>query len=57
MVAWIYGADKFLGNIAEMSMKLSPALKIYWKIMWMVVSPLIMTAVVILKWIKSEPMT
>ena len=57
MVAWVYGADKFLGNIAEMKMKLSPVLKMYWKSMWLFVSPVIMTVVIILRWIKTEPMT
>ena len=57
MVAWFYGVDKFLGNIAEMKMKLSPVVKMYWKVMWLVVSPVIMSTVIILKWVKTEPMT
>jgi len=57
MVAWIYGVDRFLDNIAEMKMKLPTVVRMYWKVMWLVVSPIIMTAVIILKWVKTEPMT
>ena len=56
MVAWVYGVDKFLDNIAEMKMKLPVLVRMYWKVMWLVVSPLIMAAVIILKWVKTEPM-
>jgi len=56
MVAWVYGVDKFLDNIAEMKMKLPSVVRMYWKMMWLVVSPIIMTAVIILKWVKTEPM-
>ena len=31
LVAYVYGVDKFLSNIAEMKMKLSRVTKLYWK--------------------------
>jgi len=56
LVAYIYGVDKFLVNISEMKMKLSKVTTFYWKVMWYLVSPLIMAAVIILRWINTDPM-
>ena len=57
MIAWVYGADRFLDNIAEMKMRLPYVVRMYWKLMWLAVSPIIMAAVIILKWVKTKPMT
>jgi len=57
MIAWVYGCEKFLGNIEEMGMKLPKVVKMYWTAMWFAVSPLIMSAVIILKWVETKPMT
>jgi len=56
LVAYVYGAEKFLSNIAEMKMKLSRVTTLYWKVMWYLVSPIIMAAVIVLRWVNTEPM-
>jgi len=57
LVGYIYGVNKFLTNIQEMKMNLGPVLTAYWKVMWLAVSPVIMAAVIILRWVNSKPMT
>lgn len=46
-VAWIYGADNFLGNIEDMGMKLRKPTRIYWKACWYVVTPVVISVLVI----------
>lgn len=48
LVAWCYGCDKFLGNIAEMQMKLNAIQHGYWWISWMALAPI--TALVSYLW-------
>ena len=55
MIAWVYGCQRFLDNISEM-FHLPAVLQVYWKIMWMFVSPLVLAAVVILKWVQYKDM-
>jgi solute carrier family 6 amino acid transporter-like protein 5/7/9/14 len=56
LVAWIYGVDRFLANIADMSMRLPKPLRLYWKIMWMFISPIILATIVILAWVEPTPL-
>ena len=37
-------------------MKLAKPLRLYWWVMWVAVSPLLMATVIILKWVNSRPM-
>ncbi|XP_068085176.1 sodium- and chloride-dependent glycine transporter 2-like [Anabrus simplex] len=39
-VSWVYGCNRFLGNIAEMDMKLSKFSLKYWWVAWMILAPL-----------------
>ena len=53
MIAWVYGCQRFLDNISEM-FHLPRVLQVYWKIMWSFVSPLVLAAVVVLKWVQYK---
>ena len=55
MIAWVYGVKNFLINISEM-FHLPKVLEMYWSVMWLVVSPVILTVIVILKWVEYSPM-
>ena len=37
-------------------MKLAKPLRLYWWVMWVAVSPVLMATVIILKWVNSRPM-
>jgi hypothetical protein len=54
-VAWIYGSSKFLSNIDEMT-HLPAVFRVYWWFLWTLVCPVIIAAVVILKWYTYQPM-
>ena len=56
LVAWVYGADKFMGNIKEMSVPMPKVFQYYWKLMWVVVSPIILTTITILAWVNPTPL-
>ena len=56
LVAWGYGADKFLENIKEMDMNLSRAMKLYWRICWCYITPILLSFLVIVKFVQHEPL-
>jgi len=56
LVAWVYGAEKFLGNIKEMSVPMPRVFFYYWKLMWIVVSPIILITITILAWVNPTPL-
>ena len=55
LVSWSYGADNFLDNIEQMNIKYPRALRLYWKICWKFVTPLILFIVIIIRFIYLEP--
>ena len=55
MVAWVYGCNRFLDNIEEM-FSMSAPVKLFWRAMWTLVSPLVLAVVIILKWVEYEDM-
>ena len=56
LVAWGYGVDNFLSNIAEMGMKLPKPMKMYWKICWSYITPILLSVLVIIKFVKHKPL-
>ena len=46
-VSWIYGADKFLQDIEKMLGEKSKNFKLFWKIMWKFVCPVIMSILLV----------
>ena len=60
-IAWIYGADNFIDHAVEMGMKAGMQrrhgiLRWFWKIMWMVITPIVLLIITILSWINREPL-
>ena len=53
VVAWAYGADQFWENIEEMGMKRRPWVKMYWMICWKFIAPIILTILVIAKFVDD----
>ena len=53
VVAWAYGADQFWENIEEMGMKRRPWIKMYWMICWKFIAPIILTILVIAKFVDD----
>ena len=53
VVAWAYGADQFWENIEEMGMKKRPWIKMYWMICWKFIAPIILTILVISKFVDD----
>ncbi len=51
-VSWLYGVERFFGDIREMGMRLPAPVKWYWKICWLVVTPLVLAVLVILKFVS-----
>ncbi|XP_069668655.1 sodium- and chloride-dependent glycine transporter 2-like isoform X2 [Periplaneta americana] len=47
LVAWVYGCQNFLDNIAEMSMPFSKFTRCYWSVSWMVLAPVSLLGVLI----------
>jgi len=55
LVSWVYGAEKFMKNIEEMGINLPGPIRMTWKVLWLVISPVIICVVTIMKWINSKP--
>ena len=53
VVAWAYGADQFWENIEEMGMKRRPWIKMYWMICWKFIAPIILTILVIARFVDD----
>lgn len=47
VLSWVYGMDLVLDNISEMGMKLGRWTKIYWKSVWLAITPILLVAVFI----------
>lgn len=65
-LAWIYGADNFIDRINEMGMtwqmQRTPqgdrqVLRWFWKIIWTLVTPVVLAVITILSWVDHEPLS
>ncbi len=52
-VAWLYGVDRFFGDIRQMGMRLPSIIKWYWKICWLFITPLILGVLVVWKFVET----
>ena len=55
IVSWSYGADNFLDNIEQMNIRYPRPIRLYWKVCWKFVTPLILFIVIIIQFIYWEP--
>ena len=53
IVAWVYGADKFLTDIDRMIGTQSKLFKVYWSLNWKYFSPLSLIFIIVFSWIKA----
>ena len=53
-VSWVYGIDRFFGDIREMGMRLPKVVKGYWKACWLVVTPAILAVLVVWKLVSVQ---
>jgi hypothetical protein len=52
VVGWMYGAERLLQNLDEMGMKINPILRMYWKICWKFITPIVLLLLVVVSWIN-----
>ncbi|EFN61826.1 Sodium- and chloride-dependent glycine transporter 2 [Camponotus floridanus] len=57
LVAWIYGADRFLDNIQQMIGPRGCLWRFFWTWMWKVVTPAALFFILCFNWVKYEPVT
>jgi len=55
LVIWVYGHKRFFDNIAEMGLKMPMVMKGYWLSMWAVVTPAVLTFVLIMTFVQYTP--
>lgn len=47
LVSWLYGVNNFLDNIEEMGMRLGVVMRVYWKVAWLVLTPLVLAVLIV----------
>ncbi|XP_057326687.1 sodium- and chloride-dependent glycine transporter 1-like [Microplitis mediator] len=57
LVAWVYGADRFLDDVQLMIGPRSKCWKFFWKWMWKVVTPAALFFILFFNWVEYEPLT
>ncbi|KAG7196773.1 hypothetical protein KM043_013113 [Ampulex compressa] len=55
LVAWIYGADRFLDDVQEMIGLQSRLWRFFWTWMWKVVTPAALFFILFFNWVEYEP--
>ena len=50
LVSWVYGVETFLDNMAEMNIRMSPPVRLYWKLSWKFTTPLILVTLLVFSW-------
>ena len=48
LVAWLYGVNKFMDNIAEMSVPMPWLLRVFWTVCWAGVTPVLSLTILFL---------
>ena len=56
LISWVYGVNKFLENIKEMGMNLPKPVKMYWRVCWCFITPVILSVLLIFKLIEYKPL-
>uniref|UniRef100_A0ABD2XN74 Transporter n=1 Tax=Trichogramma kaykai TaxID=54128 RepID=A0ABD2XN74_9HYME len=56
LVAWIYGADRFLDDIQQMIGVRGRCWRMFWKWMWKVVTPAALFFILFFNWVEYEPL-
>ncbi|XP_001654776.2 sodium- and chloride-dependent glycine transporter 2 [Aedes aegypti] len=57
LIAWIYGSERFIGNIEEMIGKRSLCFHYFWTIAWKFVTPITLLFILCFNWIQYKPVS
>lgn len=57
LVAWIYGADRFLNDVQLMIGPRSRLWRFFWTWMWKVITPATLFFILFFNWVEYEPLT
>lgn len=57
LVAWIYGADRFLDDVQQMIGPRGRLWRFFWTWMWKVITPAALFFILCFNWVKYEPVT
>ncbi|XP_012219206.1 sodium- and chloride-dependent glycine transporter 1 [Linepithema humile] len=55
LVAWVYGADRFLDDVQQMIGPRSRLWRFFWTWMWKVITPAALLFILFFNWVKHEP--
>ncbi|XP_046387428.1 sodium- and chloride-dependent GABA transporter 1-like [Ischnura elegans] len=54
-VGWVYGPNRFMGDVAEMGIKIPCAVKLFWKICFVAVTPFLLLVVIVFNVYELTP--
>ncbi|CAK1578313.1 unnamed protein product [Parnassius mnemosyne] len=57
LIAWIYGAEKFCGDIQRMIGRQSKLWVFFWSTMWRIITPAALVFILVFNWIEYKPAT
>ncbi|XP_068993368.1 sodium- and chloride-dependent glycine transporter 1 isoform X1 [Neodiprion pinetum] len=57
LVAWVYGADRFLDDVEQMIGPRGRCWRFFWTWMWKVVTPAALFFILFFNWVKYEPLS
>ncbi|KAF7991044.1 hypothetical protein HCN44_000859 [Aphidius gifuensis] len=57
LVAWVYGADRFLDDIQMMIGKRGKCWRFFWKWMWKIITPATLFFILFFNWVEYEPLS
>ena len=57
VVSWIYGVRRFMKNIEEMDIHIPWPMKCYWMACWTIVTPLLLISLIVISFIRWEPLS
>lgn len=57
LVAWVYGADRFLDDVQHMIGPRNKCWRFFWTWMWKVVTPATLFFILFFNWIEYEPLS
>lgn len=55
LVAWVYGADRFLDDVQQMIGPRGRLWRFFWTWMWKVITPAVLFFILCFNWVKHEP--
>lgn len=55
LVIWVYGYTNFFENIREMEIRLPLLSKYYWTANWLCITPIILSFITVVTWVKFTP--